>query len=533
MNAPDDPERRARRAASRQAVEEAQDLLSRVRAADAAGAVGVVGPSLAAAWVSGARQPAVGVRHVDALVAAGRRDEAAAVLRALGPFDEAAHGRWYAALCDAAGVLPDPALLPDAEGRIDAWLRRGAVDEAGREAAAGGVATAAAWRVRCGDPSVDPEDAAVPAGVRALAAWQRGEGALADTLLAAARPEDADALAVGALLARDRGAWRVVRTRLWDAALRAVHRPSPGLDALRLDAELAFRPWTRRDPCETWQHGHALRLLEAAAGHPVAPSDVIDLRPRAIRAPIRRAVAGYLGRAGVVVGVPSVWDGGRVRVLPWEPSPRAVGAGRVAAGLAWPDVEAFAGMDALIDEAVPHPHALTYAGEVRLTRGDLDGARDRLARAIAVSRWTRWAWMGLSLACVLAGDAREGARVLARRPWGLAPIATGHIYEAEVAWALGRRASALRSARRACDGHPRRVGAWALRGLATDDPSEREVCAAQIADLVPALWDDAWDATGARPAVDDVLATARHLLGGCRSSHLQQWQTPDGARWRA
>lgn len=182
-----------------------------------------------------------------------------------------------------------------------------------------------------------------------------------------------------------------------------------------------------------------------------------------------------------------------------------------------------------------------HLGELLLWVGDVDGCRAALERAIASGPYTRWAYIGLAGAALLAG---EPERALAECERGVAVMgSTGpavYAYRGEAYLRLGRLDEAVEELERAVSLSPSRLGAWIALSVAKSRRGDADVerLHTELLAWAPGLVSDAarevgvvpWPRRGApdRAAVSRALEHALTLLRGNRGSTLYSYFTGDG-----
>lgn len=178
----------------------------------------------------------------------------------------------------------------------------------------------------------------------------------------------------------------------------------------------------------------------------------------------------------------------------------------------------------------PHVHW----GELDLWRGELDSARERFGRALAIQEGTRWAYIGLAGCAMLEGDLDEALRIHRRgvRIMG-SEIGSLFIYRGETHLRAGRLDEARKDLERAKELSPTRLSAWVNLALLYAQVGDEPALRAEVERLVQhaSVW--LGDAGGRRLVLGDlsdvvsVLERARELACGNRSSSCQTYITPD------
>ncbi|MBX3252043.1 MAG: hypothetical protein KF901_33010, partial [Myxococcales bacterium] len=235
---------------------------------------------------------------------------------------------------------------------------------------------------------------------------------------------------------------------------------------------------------------------------------------------------------------------GRLQLVPALRDPRAESR-RALERIRLEDPERLlAELDALASDFPSSPLPRAHQGELLAWLGRYDEARRTLEDAIAITRGTRWAYIGLSAIELVTGaperaleTSAHGVEVM-RGTVGPAV----HVHEGEAALRLGRLDQAERSLRIATETGPSRLGGWL--NLALLELQRRDVAAAHRAfdeafAIAPGLFSDAARAVGVALFHDDdalappealarVLERAREMLRANRSSSCVTYFTSDG-----
>ena len=203
---------------------------------------------------------------------------------------------------------------------------------------------------------------------------------------------------------------------------------------------------------------------------------------------------------------------------------------------------------AALDEVVArHPDAalpVCHRGELHLWLGDLPRARADLEAAIALDRYTRWAYIGLTGIDILEGDPERALLTCAHgvRTMGNTEGPAVYAYRGEALRLLGRHEEARADLERAIDHTPTRIAAWidlALVHAATGHDDAFERCWAHLEAAALGLLSDAsreqgvrvWGASGFAPAVPDRVCVLEHAIGmlrGNRSTSCATYFTREG-----
>lgn len=187
---------------------------------------------------------------------------------------------------------------------------------------------------------------------------------------------------------------------------------------------------------------------------------------------------------------------------------------------------------------------LCHRGELQLWLGNFDAARADLEAAIATVEGTRWAYMGLSMIDLVAGDAQTCLDLNARG----VEVMQGtegpaiYVYRGEAKRKLGRITEAITELEKAVEWHPARASATINLALCYQQAGDREgfdrLWQRLAGSQAPGLLSDAAHELGVTIFGDDdwqpddavkvaTLERSLELMGGNRSSGLLTYWTCD------
>lgn len=209
-----------------------------------------------------------------------------------------------------------------------------------------------------------------------------------------------------------------------------------------------------------------------------------------------------------------------------------------------PPAEVVAALDVVVAR---HPDAalpVCHRGELHLWLGDLERARADLESALALDRFTRWAYIGLTGIDILEGDPEQALRTSEHgvRTMGNTAGPAVYAYRGEAHRLLGHHAEARADLERAIELTPTRIGAWidlALVHAATRQTTALDRIWEHLELAATGLLSDAsrevdvvsWGDPGVAPSLGErqrVLERALAMMRGNRSTSCATYFTREG-----
>ena len=184
------------------------------------------------------------------------------------------------------------------------------------------------------------------------------------------------------------------------------------------------------------------------------------------------------------------------------------------------------GYQRLFERYPSEPLCWTYRGEVYLWAGEYQKGIEDLEHALSMSKFTRWAWIGLAGGYVFRGSPERALEVLTEAELWVESLENGLVYRGEAHLLLNQPEQALPILLEAVEHRPTRLSAWLLLAKTRIQLGES---AAPILEAVAATYPEMWqdftlDNSEPERVVDAILEGMR----GNRSSHMLTYFSPDG-----
>jgi len=185
------------------------------------------------------------------------------------------------------------------------------------------------------------------------------------------------------------------------------------------------------------------------------------------------------------------------------------------------------------------PFAFTHRAELLLWLGRYGEAEADCRRALSISEWTRWAWVGLGGALLLQMRPVEAIEVMDRADRMMTAGPPLLAFRGEAHWRAGHPGPARRDLQATVEGTPSRASSWIILALIDADDGRPSACSrvhARLCRRLPALAASArrdlgWPSRVVESSDDEKQRMLRHVLAmmrGNRSSHRITWLPRDG-----